>query len=293
MTRMRRPRWLHFGAVAVGVVVVAAACSGDELAKLPPPPTTVPLATTTTGPDLNGVALAGAMGRTTTTIAIGPGGATLNGTVVAPDGAVPAATIRIERIVGDAVARADIQTNTDGTWAAPNILGGRYRVRAWRAPDLAMTKPQVFFLEADETRPLNLRVNRYEGTAVTSDLAPNPPQVNVPASLVVLVSTKSVDNDGVVRATPIQGARVDLAGSGNWRLESPNPTVTDGNGQARWQLRCRVPGEHPLSAMVNQEATYPLEMPACGEAPPTTTSSTSTTSRSSTSTTRRPTSTTS
>ena len=291
MSVARLPR-ARVAVAVLAVAIVAAACSGGELAKLPPPPTTVPLATTTTGPDLNGVALAGALGRTTTTIAIGPGGATLNGRVAAPDGVVPTATIRIERIVGDAVARADIQTNPDGTWAAPNILGGRYRVRAWRAPDLAMTKPSVFFLEADETRVLDLRVNRHEGTAVTSDLAPIPPQVNVPASLVVLVSTKSVDNDGVVRATPVPGARVDLTGSGNWRLESPNPTVTDANGQARWQLRCRTPGQHSLSVMVNQEASFPLDIPECAEAPATTTSTTSTTFRT-TSTTRRTTSTTS
>ena len=58
----------------------------------------------TTLVDLSGVKMAGVPGKTTTTIALGPGGATLNGTVAGPDGAVGGATIHVERLVGDAVA---------------------------------------------------------------------------------------------------------------------------------------------------------------------------------------------
>lgn len=277
-------------ALAALLVTVAGACSNDALDALPEPPTTVSLSTTTTGPDLSSVGLNGVPGRTTTTLEVTGGGATLGGVVAAPEGAVPGATIRLERLVGDAVGAVEVQSNADGTWSAPGIRGGRYRVRAWRPPDLAMTKPQVFFLEAGEARDLALRVSRYEGIAVTSDMAPNPPEVNVPASLVVLVAERTVDAQGVVRANPVSGARVDLVGSNNWRLESSNPTLTDVNGQARWQLRCRAQGTHSLSVVVNQGITYPLEVPACAPAPPTSTTSfaPTTTTRPATTTTRRP-----
>lgn len=272
--------------------VVAAGCSDDPTAKLPPPPTTVPLAPTTTATDSSGVALPGAPGRTTTTVAIGPGAAALRGTVVVPEGAVPGAIVRLERLVGDAVAAVELPTNPDGTWEAKDILGGRYRVRAWRAPDLAMTKPEVFFLEASEGRTLNLRLSRYEGLAVTSDIAPNPPEVNAPAGLVVLVTAREVDATGVVRANPVAGVRVELAGSG-WRLDSQNVTVTDSGGQARWQVRCRAEGQQTLSVVVNSQTPHSLDLPPCAPstAPPST--STSTTVRGSTTTTRRSTSTTS
>ena len=61
---------------------------------------------------------------TTTTVVIGPGEATLKGTVNAPEGLVPGAIVRAERLVGDAVATADVITNPDGTWAIPAVLGG-------------------------------------------------------------------------------------------------------------------------------------------------------------------------
>lgn len=279
--------------LVVVALMVAAGCSDDPTEELPAPPTTVPLAPTTTAADLSGVALAGVAGRTTTTLSIGPGSATMRGTVVVPEGAVPGATVRLERLVGDAVAAAEVPTNPDGTWEAKDILGGRYRVRAWRAPDLAMTKPEVFFLEAREARTLNLRLSRFEGVAVTSDIAPNPPEVNAPASLVVLVTAREVDTTGVVRANPVAGVRVELAGSG-WRLDSANATVTDSGGQARWQVRCRAEGVQNLSVVVNQQSPHALEMPPCSPstAPPST--STSTTVRGgTTSTTRRTTSTTS
>ena len=283
------------GALFIAVMsMVAASCSGDDVAKLPKPPTTVNVPTTTTGPDLSKVALPGATGRTTTTIAVTGGAATLDGSVAAPEGLVPGATVRLERLVGDAVAFVDVPSNPDGTWSAPNIRGGRYRIRAWRAPDLAMTKPQIIFLEAKETRSLTLKVATYQGVAVTSDIAPNPPEVNAPATLVALVAVRSVDPDGIVRANPVPGVRVELVGSG-WRLDTQNITATDANGQARWQVRCRGEGRQPLSVVVNQDSTHALELPDCvpSTAPPSTASTTSTTAvRGPTSTTRRTTSTT-
>ncbi len=288
MTFVARRGRTRVGALAVVVVAgLFSSCSDDPVDELPAPPTTIALASTTTGPDFSNVGLAAAGGRTTTTIAISPGAATLSGTVAAPDGAVPGATVRVERIVGDAIASVDVASNPDGTWSAPGIRGGRYRVRAWRAPDLALTKPQLLFLESAETRALNLRLNKYEGITVTSDIAPNPPEVNAPANLVILVAVRSVDTTGTVRANPIPGARVELFGGG-WRLDSTNSSSTDANGQAAWQLRCRGEGRQPLSVSVNGESNHALELPDCtpSTAPPPT-SSTSTTFLRPTSTTRR------
>src|SRR5207248_2824996 len=103
-----------------------------------------------------------------------------------------------ERLVGDGVGSADIISQADGTWAAPNVLGGRYRVRAWRAPDLALTTPQLLFVGSTETKALSLRVDRYTGTGVQAAIAPSPPVVGEPANLVVSVTTRSVDDKGVV-----------------------------------------------------------------------------------------------
>jgi hypothetical protein len=258
------------------------------------------LPVTTSGADFSGVALAGVPGRTTTTIALGPGGASLKGVVSGPEGVVPGATVRVERLVGDGVAMAEVITGLDGVWVLPNVLGGRFRLRAWRVPDLALTKPSVFFLGATDERAVDLLLTTYTGVAASASIAPDPPVVGDPANLVVRVAQQSVEPDGVVRGVPISGQFVELVGGGDWRVESENPTFTDTGGDARWQVRCRSSGEQALGVLVGSTGpSLPLAIPPC-QVPVvvvpsddgTGTATTSTTVRRTTTTTRRPTTTT-
>ncbi|HEV7888020.1 MAG TPA: hypothetical protein VGO92_10710, partial [Acidimicrobiales bacterium] len=164
---MRRPALglaLALGLVAAGT----AACTSKGIDALPPPPTTRPTPPTTVLTDYSGVALKAVPGRTTTTVALGPGRSTLGGVVTGPEGVVGGATVRAERLVGDGAAAAQVVTAADGTWSIAGVLGGRYRVRAWRPLDLALTKPEVFFLNDGDTKQLALGLSRYSGLAVTS-----------------------------------------------------------------------------------------------------------------------------
>ncbi|MBA3654848.1 MAG: hypothetical protein H0W70_11735 [Actinobacteria bacterium] len=275
------------------VLLVLSACSGSGVIKIKDPGP-VPDLTTTTAIDFSAIGLKGVSSRTTTSVPLGPGGATLRGTVTGPDGAVEGATVHVERLVGPTAGAADVATAADGTWTLPAILGGRYRVRTWKAPELALTKPEIFFLEARETKKLDLRVDRYSGGSVTASIAPDPPVVGQPANLFVLVSARTVDLGGVVRGTPAAGVTVDLSGTG-FQLESPNPTTTDSNGVAQWRVRCTTVGATSLSVTVTG-TSFPVTVPACADSsagpsePPTTADATTTTSRptrGSTSTTRR------
>ena len=262
--------------LAAGVALVAAACTPGSVAPLPPPPS-LPSTTTTSAPvDLSGVGLSAAAGRTTTTIGVGPGGATITGTVTGPEGAVAGAVVHAERLVGDAVATAEVLTAEDGTYALAQVLGGRYRIRAWKPdPDnLADTTPAVFFLAGNESKVLNVALQSFTGTDIAVAIAPSPPEVAAAANLVVQVVSRSVAADGIVRSTPVVGTTVDLTGPGSWRLASPASTATDATGRARWQLTCTASGPQPLSAVVGDTATFPLDIPACEVPPPDTTPST-------------------
>src|SRR5438067_11007718 len=109
--------------------MTAAACSQKQkeadLRPLPPPSDDV---TTTSVVDFSTVQLAGVSGRTTTTsIPLGPGGASISGTVNGPNGPVPGATVHVERLVGDGVGATDVASNAAGQFLVPNVLGGRYR----------------------------------------------------------------------------------------------------------------------------------------------------------------------
>jgi hypothetical protein len=241
-----------------------AGCAPGAVSALPSPPSTAPSQSTTTTPDFTSIVLPGVSGRTTIPgVVLGPGHANLSGTVAGPSGPTGGATVEIQRLVGDTNATARVAAGPDGRWSLPSVLGGRYRVRAWRAPDETMASPAIFFLGGSESRAVNLTLQTFSGPVVTSAVAPNPPVFSQPANLVVDLSNRTVDAAGVGRANPTAGASVQLTGTGNWQLASPNPTTTDGGGQATWQLTCQASGTQPLSVSINSGAPLPLNLPDC------------------------------
>jgi hypothetical protein len=289
---------------AVAALLVVGACAVDEssVQPLPPPPSTAARPPTTPPPDYRAVVLPVASGRTTTTTAVmGPGGATVRGRVVGPDGLpVIGANVRVERLVGDGVARMDLLSGEDGAWSVPNVLGGRYRVRAWRAPDLAMVEPSFVFVGYNENAPVEQKVERFLGTHAVPAIAPSPPVVGQPANLAIQVTSRNVDAEGVVRGNPVVGVPVEVASTG-WSVVPPAATLTDAASQGRWTVVCRQPGVQPLRLVVNGVEPFEVALPACVEpapppAPPTTaapgapttTRPAATTTRPATSTTKAP-----
>jgi hypothetical protein len=188
------------------------------------------------------------------------------------------------------VVRTDLVTDAAGAWRLNAINGGRYRVRAWRVPDLAQRGVAIFFLGAQESRTLPLALARQGGVRASASIAPNPPLVGEPANLVVLVTQREVDAEGIVRAVGAGGVAAHLVGSGDWSLDSPNLSTTDTGGRAYWRLTCRSSGSQPLSIVAGGE-TLALSVPDCVVAvaettttsvngsPPTTSAVTSTTSK--------------
>ena len=268
---MRRYRAYAFGVIAA---LVLAACSGGDAGSFPEPPDFTLAPTTTAGIDYSEVPLKGVPGKSpTTSVVFGPGQATVSGTVIGDDGLIAGATVQVERIVSGSVAVMLLQTAEDGTWTMPQVLGGRYRARAWRTPDLAQTTWTAVFVGKDETKNVQLKLRTVGGLDVKASIAPDPPYLGEYANLVVQITAKVVDERGIVRASPQDNVRVDLIGTSGWRVDSPNPTVTDGNGRAEWTLRCRGTGRNPLAVTVGSQ-TVPLDVNACVERPEETTTTT-------------------
>ncbi|HUQ64364.1 MAG TPA: hypothetical protein VM121_11465 [Acidimicrobiales bacterium] len=246
-------------AVAATAVLLAVACSGGSTEKpepttTPPPPSSSTSFTVITAPGNP---------RTTTTIPteLSPGEATLNGTVGGPDGPVPDAIVRVERLTGDEEVSVDIRA-VNGGWQLPAIRGGRYRVRAWRAPDMAQLEPEIFFLGSTETRQVNLLVTRFGEVSVTVGTEPAPLPVGQPAVLVTQVVTGAVDAQGVVRANPRPGLPVQLVPAGGLTLESQDRGLTDSEGNSAWRVRCLAPGP-PSVALLVGNVRYSVIVPAC------------------------------
>lgn len=272
--------------------LVLASCT-QGVRDLPPPPTTGSTTSTSGAADLSLIDLEPAAGSSTTTaVVMGPGLATIKGDVMGPDGPVEGAVVQVERVVGSGIAGTRLATPSDGTWKVEGVLGGSYRVRAWRAPDLSLTTPLLVFIEAREIRQMSVPVVRQSGLKVSASIAPAPPVVSETSRLVVQVVHRTVDDEGVVHSSPVAGARLELFGSGSWTVETDNPIVSDDDGEGTWDVTCGQSGRQPLSVVVAGEDAMRLELPDCAAtraAPETssTTDKTTTTRRGGTPTTRR------
>jgi hypothetical protein len=254
-------------ALAAAALILLAGCGADakyDELKAPDRDDDAPEVTTTTRPDFDDVRLEGVGGTTTTTpVAIGPGPASIVGRVDGPDGPVGGATVQLERFVGDRVATMQVPTAVDGTWNAENVLGGRYRIRAWLAPSLGMTQGVLTFVDAADRTSVEMTLQRFEGATVDAAIAPSPPVVGSQANLAVRVRVRQVDAQGVVRNVPTSSILVTLTGSGSWSSSQSSSTATGSDGVARFVLQCQASGSQPLSAALSDGSTHPLDLPAC------------------------------
>jgi hypothetical protein len=258
-------------AVAVAVVVLASgACRGQGSdSERPAPTSAVPptAAPETTVEPTTPVTVPG-VPRTTTTLssALGPGEAAITGVVNGPEGPVPGATVQVERLFGDDVDGARVQTDAAGRWAVTAVNGGRYRLRAWRPPDLVALQPFLLFVAATETAEVALAVERHGPDRVVGSFAPDTPVREQPATLVVNVALGQVDGEGILRTSPRPGVPMQLVITGGLTLESPDIALTDGAGKAGFAVRCTQAGAPPAAAAVIAGVSRPLALPACVEA---------------------------
>jgi hypothetical protein len=251
------------------LAVVAAACdsgSGPRPAAPTTAPNTVPPVTeapTTTAAPVTTTTVPGPP-RTSTTIPVDitPGQARISGTVVGPQGPVAGATVRVERLVGSEVAGVDVSTD-GGSFTLASVRGGRYRVRAWKKPDLVQPEPEAFFLAADEQKSLELRVTKVSDFNVQTTVEPDPPPSGDPFAITVFLYAGSVSDDGVLQASPRAGQEVQIVLGPGLGLASTDRAKTDGSGKASFAARCRTPGPQTGDLVVSAAVRTPLALPNC------------------------------
>ncbi|HVL05160.1 MAG TPA: carboxypeptidase-like regulatory domain-containing protein [Acidimicrobiales bacterium] len=264
--------------VVLGVTaVVAAACSSGSPTAGPDPTspaltttsTTEAVAPTTTAPPTTTSTTLRPTTTSSTLLALGPGEASIVGTVTGPSGPVDGATVRVERLVGRNVASQDVTTTGGGTYALAGILGGSYRVRALKPPDFASSPVEAFFLAANDRKVLDLKVPPAGGERITATVNPNPPRVDQAATITIQVGTGRVDEQGRPAVTPRPGVPLSLTPAAGIVLEGSPQALTDGNGSATWQIRCQAQGADTFQLTVGTGVTQ-VKIPACaaGASPP-------------------------
>jgi len=267
--------------VVVLLALLAAACSDGKPAAVPD--TTV-VAETTTTPTTAAPSTTARPTTTSTTLkptttsstllAMGPGEASIVGTVSGPAGGVEGAIVRVERLVGKAVVSVDVTTTAGGSYSLGTILGGSYRVRALKPPDFASSPVEAFFLAAQERKVLDLKMPAAGGERITATVSPNPPRVDQTASLTIQVGTGRVDDQGRLSITPRPGVLLTLTPGAGLALEGTPQALTDANGSVTWRIRCLAEGASTFQLTVGTGTTQ-VTIPACAAgapppAPPTT-----------------------
>ena len=149
-------------------------------------------------------------------VTIRGGDASLTGTLVGPDGPVPRGRVRLERFVGEASAVLEVATNAEGRWNAKGIVGGRYRVRGWRMPDLAMNSSTLLFLGAEEDGSVALEATAQGGVDVQAAILTPSPTIDAAVNVTALITRHQVDGDGVVQGIPLTGTVATLASGAGW-----------------------------------------------------------------------------
>jgi hypothetical protein len=269
------------GAVCAGLsVLLISGCAGgvDQLSVPDPPKTTVaaPAPPLTLPANLDAIGEAPVEGVTTTTQpAIGPGAASLSGSVTDQSGqSVAGATVEIDRAVGEQYVSATTTAAANGSWSFHGILGGIYRIRAWKAPNVGMPTPSQLFLADGASQTVDLQATSYPTDQIQVAINPSQPTVGQPLDLVVQVTSPAVNASGVLTSPPLPGATVTLVNGSNWQVDNGNPLTTNAYGQALFEVTCGVAGTDPLSAEVDNATPTDLSMPACAPAPSPTTTTT-------------------
>lgn len=107
--------------------------------------------------DTREVELASVQGAPTAEVVEIQGGeAGLEGSVSRGGEPVEGATVQLQRWAGGTSTSIEVLTGPGGYWAAPEIKGGRYMVRAWKEPKFALAQAEALFLGEDEQRELHL-----------------------------------------------------------------------------------------------------------------------------------------
>lgn len=258
--------------VAMLIAVLVAACSDPKPRAAPvttavPGPSTLPPTTSTTVRPTTTSSTVKPTTTVTTLLQLGPGSASIGGTVSGPAGPVEGATVHVERVVGKLIAPTDVTTTSGGSWQLPSILGGSYRVRAFKAPEFGQSPIEAFFLAATDRKTLDLKLPAAGGDRITAAVNPNPPRVDQPAVVTIQVGTGRVDDQGRPAITPRPGLVLTLAPGAGIQLESASQALTDANGSAQWRIRCLAEGARAVTLTIGTGVTA-VNLPACTAAAP-------------------------
>jgi hypothetical protein len=206
------------------------------------------------------------------------GTALLQGTVFGSEGPLPGATVRLERLVGSDFGSLDLVTDSKGVWVAKDILGGRYRVRAWKQPNMAVLGAEPIFLADPGSGNLDLTTETFSAQVLQGALQVGDPRVGQVTTFKALLTQDAVDSNGIVRSVGVGDAQVQITAGEGIRIAGPALGVTNPDGSIIFGVLCLTVGQHAV-ALTGAGQSPTVVLPECIDpaALPATTTTTTTT----------------
>ncbi len=190
------------------------------------------------------------------------GSATISGRVTV-DGGGHGARVRLERFVGDATGVLDIDTDGSGGFKVEHALGGRYRIRAWDAPEYASIPTVTVFVPADGEIGVDVPMREFQGPRLQLALDTAVPAVGSTATLEALVTEQEIDGEGYLSGAGLSDVDLTLTVGSGFRITSANPTTTGDDGRASWTLVCRSEGAHDVTVEFGESGSTVVTLPTC------------------------------
>ena len=266
MDRVLRPCAVVLAAVSsVLLIASVSSCSRKIVVVQPIVPTTFALEATTSSEkplDRSKESLTPiAAGVPTTAIGFAPGNASITGMVRGPNGPAAGAIVQIERVSEGQSITTQLIADGSGRYVLNKALLGRIRVRAWRAPDLAMATEKALFTQG--ATKFDIDLTSYKHSDLRWAVAPSPLLVGRAATVVVQLSERVVNDLGRVVVIPVGGVGVSLLQQGVVQIASLEERITDERGRVSFRLACNEPGPSTIIARLAIGGEASLELPPC------------------------------
>ncbi len=196
------------------------------------------------------------------------GSGKLSGFVVDPAGvAVPNATVRLVRVTSAGQVAQDVAVGAQGEWEVADLLGGRYRVRAFVPGTYRSVGSTVFVLGDGATAELvSLVAPPAQGVSFRLT-GPDQLFLGQAATVAVSANREAVDSGGVLVLIPAGGLVVSVQAGVGTSLLSADTVITGADGSARYLISCDAQGVATLGVS-NGTSSALLALPPCVPVPP-------------------------
>ncbi len=176
---------------------------------------------------------------------------------------VPQADVQVERIIGDVSSSINVKADAGGRFRAPQLLGGRYRVRAFLPPSLSMRNAEVLFLpENGQAEGLELSLSNESSSKFSGRFQGDVARVGSNHTVIIEFRNAQVNSEGIIEDGPVPNELVAITVREPLVVNGSILTTSNANGVARFVVSCSAEGNGRITITSrNQDQNVPV--PPC------------------------------